>query len=160
MPRGLLILDNTVLTNFALADRPDLILALRQIDCATTPAVMAEYERGVRARGLAADAWQQLQLLPLQPEEAAFAAGLSPQLDAGERTCIAIAVQRRALLATDDAVARRTARRHGVSLTGTLGLLALIIRQNHLSLAEGNRLLAEMIALGYRSPLSRLDELL
>jgi predicted nucleic acid-binding protein len=52
--------------------------------------------------------------------------------------------------ASDDADARAAARRLGVSVTGTLGILAL---------AQANALLADMVAAGYRSPMERLDTL-
>jgi predicted nucleic acid-binding protein len=153
------MLDNTVLTNFALVGRADLVFTLQGIVCGTTQAVTKEYAAGTTTRGLPTGAWQELQILILQPDESAFADRLPPQSGLGERTCIAVAVQRQTILATDDADARRKAKRHGVHLTGTLGLLALCIRQNVISLTAGNRLLADMIAQGYRSPLLCLDDL-
>lgn len=159
MPRNLLILDNTVLTNFALVGRSDLVFALIPRGCATTTAVMQEYAQGITSRGLAADAWQNLASLDLSPAEAALADTLPRQLGLGERSAIILAMKRHALLATDDAAARRVAQQNGVVVTGTLGLLGLAVRQNLLNLTEGNRLLAAMIAQGYRSPLTRLDDL-
>ena len=155
----LLILDNTVLSNFALVGRADLVFALAGMSGATTTAVMQEYTMGITARGLDAAIWRDLQLLTLLPAEEALTATLPRQLGLGERSAIAVAVQRGALLATDDAAARRIARQQGVVVTGTLGLLALAVRQNVLTLAEGNELLEAMIGQGYRSPLGNLDEL-
>lgn len=43
----LVVLNNTPLTNFALVQRPDLIFSLWSSAACTTPAVLAEYERGV-----------------------------------------------------------------------------------------------------------------
>ena len=68
-------------------------------------------------------------------------------------------MKRHALLATVDAAARRVAQQNGVVVTGTLGLLALAVRQNLLNLTEGNRLLAAMSAQCYRSPLTLLVDL-
>ena len=160
MLRGLLILDNTVLTNFALVGRADLLFSLAQTGCMTTTAVMQEYTVGITARGLDATAWRDLPLLTLLPAEEAVTAALPRQLGLGERSAIAAAVQRGALLATDDAAARRIARQQGVVVTGTLGLLALAVRQNLLTLPEANDLLSKMVAQGYRSPLEKLDELM
>jgi predicted nucleic acid-binding protein len=61
--------------------------------------------------------------------------------------------------ASDDADARAAARRLGVSVTGTLGILALDVRCELLTLAQANALLADMVAAGYRSPMERLDTL-
>jgi predicted nucleic acid-binding protein len=156
----LLILDNTVLSNFALVDRTDLILSLAQWSCATTTAVMQEYAAGVIARGLAAAVWNDLPCFDLQPAEVTLADTLPRYLGLGERSAIALAIQQDAVLATDDVVARRVAQQQAIPVTGTLGLLVFAVRQRLLNLDEGNRLLAEMIAHGYHSPLFRLDELL
>lgn len=154
-----LLLDNTVLTNFALVGRVDLVLGL-SAEVATTPAVIAEYRAGVAGRGLPANAWDSLSQLTLQPDEQRFADHLPPRLGRGERSCIAVAVHRRGLFASDDREARREAQRHGVAVTGTVGILVLNIRLGRLALEEGNTLLTGMIAQGYRSTVGALDELL
>jgi predicted nucleic acid-binding protein len=100
MASGPVLLDNTVLTNFALVGRPDLVLNLWGADCGTTNAVFAEYQVGVMSRGLPANSWDTLTQLSLQPAEQAYAATLPPQLGDGERSCIAVAVYRRCLFAT------------------------------------------------------------
>jgi predicted nucleic acid-binding protein len=160
MPTRLVLLDNTVLTNFALVNRPDLVLDLWGTDSATTPAVMTEYEAGVISRGLPAEIWGSLlQLIPNSVEKD-FAERLSPKLGSGERSCLAIAVHRQGMLVSDDAEARREAQRSGLPLTGSIGILVLNVRQGRLTRAEANALLEEMIALGYRSPVAILDDLL
>jgi predicted nucleic acid-binding protein len=160
MQSRLLLLDNTALTNFALAGRPDLVLDLWGADCATTTSVMAEYQAGITSRGLPAHIWDDLIQLTLQPVEQAFADQMPPQLGIGERSCIAIAVHRQGLLVCDDAKARREAQRHGVTVTGTIGILVLNVRQGNLTPADGNSVLTHMIAQGYRSPITVLDDLL
>lgn len=160
MPTGLIILDNTVLTNFALVKRPDLVLDLWPSGAATTPEVMAEYQAGVTSRGLPADIWDPLLQLALNHAENEFAERLSPKLGSGERTCLAVAVLRKGLLACDDAEARHEAQRLGVAVTGSIGILVLNVRQGRLALADANSLLDEMIRLGYRSPVDTLDSLL
>jgi predicted nucleic acid-binding protein len=109
MPSRLVLLDNTVLTNFALVDRADLVLDLWGKTGATTPAVKAEYQAGVAARDLASNAWEDLPVLTLSPAEKAFSDMLSAALGTGERTCLAVAVHRQGMLASDDADARRAA---------------------------------------------------
>jgi predicted nucleic acid-binding protein len=160
MTSGLVLLDNTVLTNFALVDRPDLVLELWDTNCATTTEVMAEYQAGIVGHGLPAHSWENLTQLTLQPAEQSFAGQLHPQLGSGERSCIALAVYRQGLFVCDDAKARREAQRHGVTVTGTIGVLVLNVRQGKLPAAEGNALLTNMITQGYRSPVTTLDNLL
>lgn len=154
------LLDNTALTNFALVGRPELVLDLWGPECATTTAVMMEYQAGIASRGLPAHSWNNLTQLTLQPAEQTFADQLPPQLGIGERSCIAIAIHRQGLFVCDDAKARLEAQRHGVPVTGTLGILVLNVLQGILTPREGNVLLADMIAQGYRSPVTTLDDLL
>ena len=160
MTSGLVLLDNTILTNFALVGRPDLVLDLWDVACAITPAVIAEYQAGVASHGLPANIWNTVTSLPLDPGEQALADQLPPRLGSGERSCIAIAIQRHGLFASDDAEARRVAQRHGLKVTGTIGILVLNTRLGRLAAAEANALLANLIAQGYRSPVTTLDDLL
>ncbi|MFO7662627.1 MAG: hypothetical protein R6X18_08530 [Chloroflexota bacterium] len=62
------------------------------------------------------------------------------------------------MLACDDAEARREAQHYGWPITGSIGILALNVCQGRLIRSEANVLLAEMIALGYRSPVPTLDD--
>ena len=160
MPTRLVLLDNTVLTNFALVNRPDLVLDLWGSSSATTPAVMTEYQAGVTSRGFPADTWDPLLQLTPNSAEQDFAERLPPKLGSGERACLAIAVLRKGMLACDDAGARREAQRFGLPITGSIGILVLNVRQGRLTRAEANALLDEMIALGYRSPVPALDDLI
>ena len=154
-----ILLDNTVLTNFALINRADLILDLWGTRCATTTAVIKEYQAGVASRGLPAKFWDKLAVLTPQPLEETTETGLSPILGKGERSCIAIGVHRQALFVSDDANARREARRLGLTVSGTIGILILNIRRGNLTLADGNVFLTNMVAHGYRTPVLTLNDL-
>jgi predicted nucleic acid-binding protein len=154
------LLDNTVLTNLALVNRAELVTSLWATSACTTPAVLAEYQAGVSSGLLPPNAWANLPIVTLNEEEVAFAVALPPRLGAGERTCLAVAVHRQGLLASDDLDARHIARRHGVSTTGTVGILVLCVRRGHLSRDQAEALLAEMRALGYRSSVTSLAPLL
>lgn len=160
MPPRLVLLDNTVLTNFALVGRPDFVLDLWGTASATTPEVMREYQVGVTSRGLPAGIWDTLIQLTPNFVEQDFADRLPPKLGSGERTSLGIAVHRQGLFACDDAEARREAQRFGLAVTGSIGILVLNVRQGRLTRAEANALLDEMIVLGYRSPVPKLDDLL
>lgn len=154
-----IILDNTVLSNFALVERTDLILELWPGACTTT-AVKAEYAAGAEARDLPVDVWDGLKAVTLTPSEKAFAGRLRQRLGAGERSCLAVAHQRGGLFVSDDYDARREAQSLQIPITGTIGVLLLNIRQGRIKISDGNKLLAELIRLGYRSPVNALDEFL
>ena len=107
-----------------------------------------------------ANAWSNLAIVSLTPEEEAFAARLPPRLGAGERSCLAVAYHRHGLFASDDLDARAPARQYEIVITGTLGILLQSMRIACLTLDQANSLLLDMIAAGYHSPLDRLDSLL
>ena len=80
-------------------------------------------------------------------------------LGAGERTCIAVVKNRGGLFVTDDRKARQAALEMGVKVTGTLGILVVAVERKVIPIDEANRLLAQMIAYGYRSPINNLNSL-
>jgi predicted nucleic acid-binding protein len=151
------LLDNTVLTNLALVDQAGLVGHLWPGTACTTAQVADEYQRGAASGHLPADAWSDLPIVTLAQEEASLAASLSTRLGAGERSCLAVALHRHGLLASDDLDARRAAQELGIPKTGTVGILILGVRRGYLAREEANALLTEMRRLGYRSPVDRLD---
>lgn len=153
----LVVLNNTPLTNFALVQRPDLIFSLWSSAACTTPAVLAEYERGVSSGKLPVDLWGKLMVVALTPQEIDFANQLPLRLGEGERTCLAVVRWRPGILVTDDLEARRVARSYQIALSGTLGILLACLNGGWLTLPDGNHLLAQMIAAGFHSPLDQLD---
>lgn len=155
----LVLLDNTVLTNFAIVGEDTLPLRLWPGAC-TTPIALGEYLAGVAAGALPTAAWQDLPQVVLEEEEDMFAAGMASRLGAGERSCLAVAVVRSGALASDDLPARQWARQHNVEVTGTVGILLACVRRGFLDLGQANALLAAMIAAGYRSPVGNLDALI
>lgn len=153
------LLDNTVLSNLAVVSRDDLPFRLWGEVIMTSAAARSEYQDGAEAGLIPGDCWGKLPVIELTAEEGALALSLSAGLGLGERTCLAVAAQRKGMLASDDLHARRAATRLGVPITGTIGILAACVRTELLALAEANRLLEAMIAAGYRSPVISLDEL-
>ena len=69
------------------------------------------------------------------------------------------AIERNASLFSDDLDARHYARRQGISVSGTLGVLSLLVKGKHLTVADADDFLEAMIAHGYRSPVSSLADL-
>ncbi len=156
---GPVLLDNTVLSNLAVVERPELVFQLWPEQVTTTEAVLREYQVGAQAASLAADAWQGLSVVVLTPAEVTAAEVMSRRLGWGESSCLAAARARAGLFVSDDAAARAAARRMGIPVSGTLGVLVLAVRKGLLVLAEANALLSEMVAAGYRSPVEALDRL-
>ena len=121
---------------------------------------MDEYKVGTMEGRLPSGAWADLPIITLTDQEIAYADSLPSRLGVGERTCLAVAVHRDGLLASDDLDARHLAQELGIPRTGTLGILVLGVRHEFLTRDQANALLTEMISLGYRSPLDSLDPLL
>ncbi|MEW6097112.1 MAG: hypothetical protein AB1567_11425 [bacterium] len=80
-------------------------------------------------------------------------------MDYGEASCLAIALHRRWLFLTDDKDARKLARKVGVFISGTLGILKIGVERELISLETGNQLLKRMMEANYRSPIRDLTEL-
>ncbi|MBS7252289.1 MAG: DUF3368 domain-containing protein, partial [Candidatus Freyarchaeota archaeon] len=60
----------------------------------------------------------------------------------------------------DDLDARKYAQRFGVPVSGTIGVLVLAVSGKIISKEQGNRLLSEMIRMGFYSSIESLDEIL
>jgi predicted nucleic acid-binding protein len=156
-----ILINNTVLSNFALAR----VVPLLREFCAgkgrVTPQVLAEFEEGME-RGMlpmAALGWLKRVRLRGQRERATFLQ-LRTQLGLGEASCLAIAIVRGYHFLSDDLKARRVARIMGVTVSGSVGVLLELIRVHRLTLEEGNTVLKTFIEHGYFSPVDRLDEFL
>ncbi len=84
---------------------------------------------------------------------------LEEYIDLGEATCLAVAINRAGILVTDDGGARRQARERQVSLSGSVGILKLLVDGEQLAVRQADEYLAAMIAEGYRSPIQRFSDL-
>lgn len=103
--------------------------------------------------------WKWLPIVRLSSGEEILYEELTKLLDKGEASCLAVAITRNGILITDDYAARQYAIRSGVRVTGTLGLLRVLITLNHLTQPEADQLLSAMIREGYRSPVRSLGEI-
>jgi predicted nucleic acid-binding protein len=165
------IFNTTVLSNFAAAGRIELLEARYRGAANITVEIGDELRRGLNAgyaylesvfQGMASiksTGWLQV-LIPSSSEEQRLRAEFDGLLDPGEASCLALAISRGLVFVTDDLAARRLASERGMLLTGTLGILVALVRDDELSLAEANAMLAEMIQRRYRSPVERLDGLI
>ena len=165
------VFNTTALSNFGAVGRLDLLASRYGGNAHTTAEVVDELRRGVKAgyahlgpllkeiEDLGHNAWIDV-LMPESVEEHLLRADFDDRLDAGEASCLALAVRRGLTFVTDDLAARQLAMDRGVLVTGTLGILVALVRERSLSLVEANTMLADMIRQRYRSPVDRLDELI
>lgn len=154
------VLNNTILSNFSIVARPDLVrFAFQTEEIATVRMVMAEHETGIAKRYFPKCDWSWLPVLDLKPAEQNDFGKFSAQLGKGESECLAIAKARGLRFATDDRDARRAAQRLEIPITGTLGILAILVKKKKLNLAEADKLLAQMVKAGFQSPIESLEGL-
>jgi predicted nucleic acid-binding protein len=163
------IFDATVLSNFASCI--ELLETRYRGRSYITVEIGDELRRGVKAgyaylepvlRGIESvnpDGWLRV-LVPTSAAEQRLRSEFDYLLDPGEASCLALAISRGLTFATDDLAARKLAVERDVPLTGTLGILIALVRDDALSLADANAMLAAMIQRRYRSPVDRLDELI
>jgi predicted nucleic acid-binding protein len=157
----MILIDNTVLSNFVLVGELSLLREYCKKKGAITGHVLAEFKRGIE-KGLFNDVnldW--LHRLDLEgSEEQALFVNLSRRLGAGEASCLALAIHKKYDLLTDDMAVRKIALREGIRLSGSIGVLLDLIRIKRISLEIGNEILKGFIHYGYFSPVDRLDEFL
>ena len=154
------LLDNTVLSNFAIVARPELIRDALGDAAATVEETFAEFQTGVQLGRLPASDWSWLRVLRLDESERATYEQLRTRLNAGEAACLALAAMRGYRVFTDDRDAREIARQMQIPISGPVGLLARLVQQNQLALQQANDLLSQMIAAGYRAPITDLAGIL
>jgi len=164
------LVNATVLSNFAAVGRLDLLrdtIGPLYLPTEVYDEILAGQLAGYafydgfeqHVAPLAPQGW--LHLVSMTDEEWQLLATLPAHLHRGESACLCIARQRGWGLLTDDWAARRQAKRWGVPLSGTVGVLLLAVQDGRLTLEEGNALLRHMIAqCNYRSPTTDLGLLL
>ena len=153
----LILVDNTVLCNFALVQRGDVLQAVF-INCAITYEVWDEYEK-LLVNKQVQEMWENLPRFVLTSAETVWMNGLSSRLGRGECSTLSVAWHRQGGVMTDDRDARRVAQQLGIAVSGTLGALVVAVKKNYLSYKIANQLLQQMIANGYYSPVQRLEDL-
>jgi predicted nucleic acid-binding protein len=153
------IADTTVLSNFAQAQRPELIALALDSRVAVTPEVLAELRRGEEAGRVPACDWSSLVRIEPTEAERQQARTWGTVLGPGEAEALAVARSRDYVLLTDDLPARRLASSLGVSLGGTAGVLSKLVETAHLSRDQAESLYSLMLRLGYRGPGDTLAEI-
>jgi predicted nucleic acid-binding protein len=103
------------------------------------------------------EGWIKEVVLPTNREKSLFEK-LSISLGLGEASSIAIAQTRDFIFACDDKTARRETEFLDTALTETLGILRNALQCKIVTLDLGNKILAEMVAQGFYSPVSSLKK--
>lgn len=157
----MILLDNTVLSNFALVGELRLLEEYCDDRGATTSYVFLEFERGLKEGLFVNSDLKWLRRLDFEGEkERQLFENLSKKLGIGEASCLAVAIQKGYGFLSDDMAVRKIAQREGVRLSGSVGVLLELIRTGSISLERGNEVLRGFIRFGYFSPMDRLDGLL
>jgi predicted nucleic acid-binding protein len=160
------IANTTVISNFALIDRLDILEKIFSI-VYITPEVREEMRRGIQEGYSFLDAALKhfkisrgrLRIVNFDSEEEQenFYKFCS-KLHVGEASCLAIAKNRNIIFLTDDMAARKVAKSINVDLSGTIGVLVFAVKQKVISVEESDYLLKKMIKGNYRSPVSSISE--
>lgn len=150
------IADTTVISNFALINRFDVLK--NTIKVCTTEEVVEELricaEKGIFKFDF------DIEIISMNDEERMTFFRLTEKFGRGEASCLAIGMHRKVSILTDDFDARKFAQRTGVPVSGTIGVLVNAIERRIISKGEGNELLHRMIKKGFYSPFETLDRLL
>ena len=152
--------NTTPLSNFAVIGRLDLLIAgLDNLSPITTIYVRQEFLRGVKKGLFRESNIQWLEIVKLSSKEEIIYQNLCQRFGKGEASCLAIALERKITLATDDMKARKLILQFGGSVIGTLGILKRLTDKGILTITEGDKILGFMINEGYFSPIKTLLEL-
>ena len=154
----MVLVNNTVLSNFVKVNRLDILKrAFEKVYI--TEQVLEEFKMGVK-REILPNIQIDFEVLKLREEELELYNTLRIKLGKGEASCLAIAKKRNMNFLTDDFDARKIANILGVPVSGTIGVLIRCIEKGIISKEDGSRILKEMIAKGFYSPISDLSEIL
>lgn len=155
VPDGPTVLDTTPPSNFAYVNRMDLLEALPRV--CTVPAVRGELRAGVGSypylqRALDA-VGEPVPVVELDGSVQKRASELASRLDLGEAQAFAVADVHDGTLVTDDGQARTLARKEGVSVTGSIGVLVRAVDEERISADDADRWLKRWVdETDYRAP--------
>ncbi len=154
------VVDNTVISNFALIGKIKLLKEKLQKKMIIPEEVKKEFLSGIDNGVIPETDISWLKVVKRIGDEDTLFNRFCLELGIGESACLSIAINRGWNLFTDDVDARITAQRFEVPVSGTIGMLIYLIHKKHITLEEGNRMLKGMIDKGYYSPIKVLDDLL
>ena len=164
MPK--VVFDCCVISNFALSGSLSIIRRMFSGKSCITNFVSAEISRGIQSghgelasvKEALRDGWLKEIALETEDEKSLLDA-LSVSLGFGEASSIAVAKARGYLFASDDKVARQEANLLGITLTGTIGVLAKAVKKRIINTKTADSYLKKMTAHGFYSPITSIHEL-
>ncbi|HLC14818.1 MAG TPA: DUF3368 domain-containing protein [Thermodesulfovibrionia bacterium] len=85
---------------------------------------------------------------------------LLSKLHSGEASSLSVALNRKWVFLSDDKAARNTARKLGITISGTLGIMLSLVKRDHITIDEADSILYQMVQGGYYSPVRSLAEII
>lgn len=160
-----IVLDSTVLSNFASVDAIDWLIETFERPI-VVPAVQDELERGQDHGHLFLAAaidplGDELPLVEITEEQPPEQPDYVAPLDPGETESLLAAEEHDGTLASDDHKAREIAESRGIAVTGSVGMLGRGVKLDELDIETADEWLDTWInEFGYRSPVEHVRELL
>ena len=157
-PHSPVVLDTTVVSNFASTDDLNLIISGSSTQVVTVPAVINEVRAGNEDPNFLAKIEEELNVIEVDsdPDD-----GIFDSMDYGEAHALHATIVEGGTLATDDLAARELADQRGVPVTGSIGLLVRLVRQGVLTVDEADTVLRRWIEKSnYFSPVESVREVL
>lgn len=156
-------MDNTVISNFAVVRRMDILRDRYGGQLLLTREVLTEAEEGphpASIRRAIDEGWLELRPLYADSDEYLIFVELRERgYGSGEASTLAVCCTASLrIFASDDLDARNEAQRRDIGVVGTYGILTRQVADGHMSLEEGNGLLRRIIAAGFRSHSDDLQE--
>ncbi len=156
----MIVIDATVLTNFVVSDEMFLLDEFCGDQGILTREVVEGFHQGVK-KGLWKTAnvekWEQVERESFQEE--VLYQHLSRSLGVGEASSLAIAVERKHDLLSDDQLVRDIAHRCGIRVSGSLGVLIEAMGRKKITYQAGNWMLHDLLEHGFQAPINKLEEL-
>jgi predicted nucleic acid-binding protein len=165
MPEKRWVFDTVVLSNFFLSDSKFILeeryrkraLVTRQIYDELSSG-MSDYPELTQIDILFQN--KAFHLVSLSPKEHRHYLQMIGFLGKGEASCIALAIERPAIVVTDDRAARKQCSLMKVPVTGTIGILKASVLRGNTSLARTDESLQKMIDAGFYSPVRSLADIM
>jgi len=158
--------DAVVLSNFALIDQFHLLVNRYGAGAFVTGEVLDEITIGISAgyvklqNILSAIEREAMRHTYLSIQERGSYAQFLGHLNSGEASCIACAVSRGGMVATDDRAARTACTDHKLEVTGTVGILKALCTDTTVTPDEADGALQAMVDQGFYSPVRRITDIL
>jgi predicted nucleic acid-binding protein len=106
------------------------------------------------------DSKKWIHITNIEKQEILLYKELDKIVDYGEASCLAIAQMRGWIFLSDDDKARTYANENGIALSGTIGILRLVVMVGIIDLYEAELIHKAMIDNGYFSPIKRIADIL